>query len=184
MCVQVEFLATRLSVHSAYGPPPWVGSWGCAMLSVVPLRTANWTALPSPAGEQACLQYAEVELAGRRLQIMNAHFGDLDGDIMEQALFVRQAVAAAVSRPAIAPLLLAGDFNVRPLSAPYQVLSTALCDTRVGVLGNYSEGRDPGAGYVFSGGGLTCFKWEEPHYSQRETTDGFPIVVTCNCTHV
>lgn len=79
------------------------------------------------------------------------------------------------------PLVFAGDFNVAPLSTPYNgILSKSLLyDTRAAIKGPYksSKDRDPGAGYVLSSSDLQCVSWEEPHYPQKETSDGYPLVV-------
>lgn len=104
---------------------------------------------------------------------MNTHFGVLESDIKLQAA----AIASTLNLSK--PLILAGDFNMAPLSDAYNsTVASGIIDSRVGLEGPWkSQGdRDPGAGLVFSSPGLKCVSWKEPRYDQAVTSDGDPIV--------
>jgi endonuclease/exonuclease/phosphatase family metal-dependent hydrolase len=169
----IDFWATKLKLYSWYAPATKADTWGCAILSTQRLFHGQSRVLPSPHGENACFQQAEFDFRGKRVQVMNTHFGVLDSDIQLQAA----AIASAVNLTK--PLLLSGDFNMAPLSQAYNTtVASGVLDSRVAQIGPWKGpgDRDPGAGLLFSSPALKCLSWKEPHYDQAMTSDGYPIV--------
>lgn len=175
--LQIDFWATKLKLYSWYAPATKADTWGCAILSTQRLFHGDARVLPSPQGENACFQQADLDFRGKRVQVMNTHFGVLEAEIQLQAA----AIASMVN--VTKPLILSGDFNMAPLSEAYNAtVASGVLDSRVGPNGPWtSQGdRDPGAGLVFSSPQLKCVSWKEPHYDQAMTSDGYPIVAAFN----
>lgn len=171
----VDFWATKLKLYSWYAPATKADTWGCAILSTQKLVHGQSQVLPSPHGENACFQQADLQFQGKSIQIMNTHFGVLSSDIKLQAA----AIASVVNLTR--PLVLSGDFNMAPLTDAYNTtVASGILDSYVVQNGPWKSpgDRDPGAGLVFSSPKLKCVSWKEPYYDQTKTSDGYPIVAT------
>lgn len=116
--------------------------YGDAILSVHPMRLVKAAALPGPVGrrwiEPRGALWVEVEVAGRPVQVLNAHFGLLPRERLDQA--------GALLGPdwlghphCQGPAVLLGDFNARPASSAYRLLATHLQDAQ------RAQGRPPAA---------------------------------------
>lgn len=116
--------------------------YGDAILSLHPMRLIKAGALPGPVNrrwvEPRGALWVEVEVAGQPVQVLNAHFGLLPRERLEQA----RALLGPdwLGHPACqGPAVLLGDFNARPASAAYRLLATHLRDAQL------SDGRPPAA---------------------------------------
>ncbi|KAG6550772.1 hypothetical protein Mapa_007676 [Marchantia paleacea] len=178
----IDYLSIWLRMHSLYSPPTKADTWGCAMLSFYPFVYSKSGVFVSPKGENACFQYAQIEVGGKLVHLLNTHFGTLENEIALQA----QDFAALVKTIFDTPenervyLVMAGDLNSEPFSSSYNAtLSSGLLgDAFVSRNGGDNYHRDPGAGYIFSSSAFNCTSWEEPYYDQQKTADGYPVVAT------
>ncbi|GAQ78361.1 Catalase [Klebsormidium nitens] len=200
----VDYLSLGLRMYALATPPTRKNTWGCAMLSRFPFKSATWEVLPSENGEAACFQHATVQVGTQTLHLMNTHFGEDDRDRTAQARAVAEHIREALqtggkaderlsgqeqpvtnvsdtSSSARVSIVLAGDFNSAPLSPQYmEIVSAGISDARVELYGQWKNPaeRDRGAGLVFVSRALNCTKWVEPTYDQQKTADGNPVVVT------
>lgn len=170
-------------MHSLYSPPTKSDTWGCALLSHYPFIYSESGVLNSPAGENACYQYAQVEIGGKVVHLVNAHFGTLEDEITVQAHQMGEIIRRALHQSGTdkAWLLFGGDINASPMSLGYnQTVSSGLEDAYFSQNREWKDylERDPGAGYVFSSPAFNCTSWTEPQYDQMKTADGYPIVAT------
>lgn len=181
---QIDYWSTWLRMHSLYTPPTKSDTWGCAMLSSYPFTYSESGVLDSPKGENACYQYAQVEIGGKVVHLMNAHFGTLEDEIALQAQQMGQIISRVLGQepgPQKVWVLFGGDINSAPLSLGYnRTVDSGLDDAYVLRNGQWKgpEERDPGAGYVFSSPAFNCTSWTEPQYDQQKTADGDPVVAT------
>lgn len=180
-----------MKLRSLYTPPSKSDTWGCAILSVFGFDDSEWELLPAPKGENACLQHARIMFRGQSVHLVNAHYGVLEDEIVLQAQRTHDLVLEYLGSSTSAdtpsesikgvPLIFAGDINAAPLSTAYNTtLSAGLLDGYVLNHGPWegTGARDPGAGYIFTSQAANCSSWEEPHYDQQKTSDGYPIVAT------
>ena len=177
---QVDYLATWLGMYSLYTPPTTSYTWGCAILSRIPFATSSFQILSSPGGENACFQHATFRVWDGVVHIFNTHFGDLDSDVPLQAQHVSE-LAKNVLQAKGEALIIGGDINAAPLTTAYnELLVSNMYDTQAQTQGpwNTTLDRDPGAGYIFASRSLKTTSWQEPHYSQYKTSDGYPIIAT------
>ncbi|MFX1250006.1 MAG: endonuclease/exonuclease/phosphatase family protein [Promethearchaeota archaeon] len=120
----VEWLAERLNMYSYYGPKTKDSTFGNALLSVYPIKSAYSVILPS-IGELAVLIVATVDVDGTVINVLVAHFGESEPDRTAQAESTRDIINGLSE-----PVLLLGDFNSEPSSSQIQtILSTGLNDS-------------------------------------------------------
>jgi endonuclease/exonuclease/phosphatase family metal-dependent hydrolase len=107
--------------------------YGDAILTAAPLTLIKAAALPgSPAIRALELRGAlwlDLEIEGRRLQVLNTHLGLVPHEQRAQAAALAgpQWIGGAARRD---PLILLGDFNATPHAATYRVLARTLKDAR------------------------------------------------------
>ncbi len=120
----VDHLASRLGMHSDFGPSTFNNTWGCALLSVFPIvRVERWM-LPSPGGELACILDATLEVRGKRVRVVVTHFGNTR-DVLDRQLQT-DAVAELLRRaPPAVPYLFLGYLTNHPYSPHYNQLVQA-----------------------------------------------------------
>ncbi|QTL02142.1 endonuclease/exonuclease/phosphatase family protein [Aquabacter sp. L1I39] len=116
--------------------------YGDAILSLHPMRLVRAGPLPGPRGrrwvEPRGALWVEVDVAGQPVQVLNAHFGLLPRERLDQAraLLGPDWLGHPLCR---GPAVLLGDFNARPASAAYRLLATQLRDAQ------RADGRPPAA---------------------------------------
>jgi endonuclease/exonuclease/phosphatase family metal-dependent hydrolase len=106
--------------------------FGNAILSRYPLEIVKVGALPGgrPRSEARGALWVEVEVAGRRIQVLNTHLG-LGAEeryLQVKALLGDEWLGA---REAGVPLIVCGDLNCGPGSPPYRLLSRELADCQL-----------------------------------------------------
>ena len=115
-------------------PSPFRGS--LAILSRHPLRAAQWI---QPPGTWRGAQYAVVELAGRRIHLLNLHFISSSGILNWgsprsgiERTYARREREARAYRALIAglegPIIVAGDLNTTDQTTAYRSLMRGLRD--------------------------------------------------------
>lgn len=118
------------------------GAYGNAVLSRFPIRQQRHTLLArlNPLLEQRGLNELVVDLGGVEVVLFNTHL-DHNADDAERLHSIQQLKTRSQAY-ATRPLLICGDFNARPDSAPYQALTADFVDAWPGV--------GEGNGYTFS----------------------------------
>ena len=125
--------ALRMNVHFHPAMRVVEELYGDAVLSALPLRLVKADALPGvfrrPHREPRGALWAEVEVEGTPVQIINTHFGLLPGERMKQAeaLLGPHWLGHEACRE---PLILVGDFNSVPSSRSYRKLASRLRDAQ------------------------------------------------------
>lgn len=152
---QTRALADKLHMHAVFGanldlaptnPGDPRRQYGTAILSRWPILESENTLLPRyDDHEQRGLLYARVLVKGVPVAAYTTH---LQHNTPAEQLDQAQAVADVVNESSD-PAVLTGDMNVRPDSAPAQVLTGSLTDAWV-------AGGDDGPGYTFHTGDLTA----------------------------
>lgn len=126
--------ALRMNVHFHPAMRVVEELYGDAVLSALPLRLVKADALPGvvirrPHREPRGALWAEVEVDGTPVQIINTHFGLLPGERMKQA----EALLGPLwlgHEACREPLILVGDFNSVPSSRSYRRLAARLMDVQ------------------------------------------------------
>ncbi|HBA88817.1 MAG TPA: endonuclease [Geobacter sp.] len=122
------------------------GGYGNAILSRSPLKLIKAGAIPAepfrPLYERRGAVWAEVEMVGRKVQVLATHFGLNRGE--------RVAQARTISGPewlghpeCSGPAVLCGDFNALAGSSVYRLLTRHLHDVQRGVKGRLPRGTWP-----------------------------------------
>lgn len=132
---QAHAIAAELRMTHHFHPAVQVLEelYGDAILSLHPMRLVKAGALPGPVGrrwvEPRGALWVEVEVAGRPVQVLNAHFGLLPRERLDQAraLLGPDWLGHPQCR---GPAVLLGDFNARPASAAYRLLAAHLRDAQ------------------------------------------------------
>ncbi|HJV35048.1 endonuclease/exonuclease/phosphatase family protein [Geomonas sp.] len=122
------------------------GGYGNAILSRSPVRLIKAGAVPAepvhPNYERRGAIWAEVELAGSRIQIIATHFGlnKRERVCQAQALTGPEWLTHSECRP---PAILCGDFNALPVSFAYRVLAGSIDDVQRRLKGRRPKGTFP-----------------------------------------
>jgi endonuclease/exonuclease/phosphatase family metal-dependent hydrolase len=107
--------------------------YGDAILTAAPLTLIKAGALPGSASIRALeprgALWLELEIEGRRLQVLNTHLGLVPHEQRAQAaaLIGPDWVGGAARRD---PLIVLGDFNATPYASTYRTLARSLKDAR------------------------------------------------------
>ncbi len=120
----VDHLATRLGLHSDFGPSTFNNTWGCALLSVYPIVHAERWMLPSPEGELACILDATLDVRGKRVHVIVTHFGN-HRDVIDRQLQTDEVAALLRRAPKASPHLFLGYLTNRPYSPHYNQFTEA-----------------------------------------------------------
>jgi endonuclease/exonuclease/phosphatase family metal-dependent hydrolase len=129
---EAEALAARTGMHAYFtkGIPYDGGEYGVAVLSRYPIQEGKGYNLPSAAGlkgEPRALCTVTAKLPdGRRIMMASTHLDVLKTDT-NRLLQIREI--ARILGASKLPVILAGDFNAKPGSAPIQVLDSAFTRT-------------------------------------------------------
>ncbi|KAF0686081.1 Aste57867_22046 [Aphanomyces stellatus] len=182
-----DFLASTLGMYSYANPRTDEDSFGCTMFSVFPIDVSmsEGGILPSPIGENACLQRVTLDVHGTALSLVNVHLGN-DGMAEKQLQLDAIVQHVVASGSGTGPLLLVGDFNTRKYTSQYNALvhDSALADAGVpaNCIPTYDMGASTPIEFIFYRN-LTCIQFDYPHtYSQFETADSFPRIGHFNLT--
>ena len=122
------------------------GGYGNAILSRCPVQLIKAGAIPTdplhPSFERRGAVWAEVEIAGSKVQVLATHFGLNRGE--------RSCQAKAITGPewlghteCPPPAVLCGDFNALAGSSVYRLLTRHLHDVQRGVKGKFPKGTWP-----------------------------------------
>ncbi|CAK4121401.1 unnamed protein product [Aphanomyces euteiches] len=183
-----DFLAVSLGMYSYAVPRTDQDSFGCSLLSTFPIdlsRTLG-TILPSPNGENACMQHVTLQVnSNSTLAVVNVHLGN---DLMAEKQLQLDAIVAKVLSigNGTSPLVLVGDFNTRKYTDQYAnfVAKSSLTDAGESTKchASYNNSGGPPIEYIFFRG-VTCIQFDFPHtYSQYETADSYPRIGHFNFT--
>ncbi|ETV87225.1 hypothetical protein, variant 1 [Aphanomyces astaci] len=175
-----DFLAQELGMYSYAHPRTVEDSFGCTFLSVFPIVEAQSTGviLPSPRGENACMQMVAVDVHGTAVTVVNVHLGN-DG-MSEKQTQLDVVARTILSRPINGPLLVVGDFNTRNNTAQYRSFVQNAGHVRdAGSAANCRQSFNDTSvpiEYMFYSN-VTCVQFDYPHtYPQDETADSFPRI--------
>jgi endonuclease/exonuclease/phosphatase family metal-dependent hydrolase len=132
---QAHAIAHRLGMGFHFHPALRVEEerYGDAILTTAPLTVIKAAALPGSASirglEPRGALWLELEIEGRRLQVLNTHLGLVPHEQRAQAraLAGPDWVGGAGRRD---PLILLGDFNATPYASTYRTLARTLKDAR------------------------------------------------------
>jgi endonuclease/exonuclease/phosphatase family metal-dependent hydrolase len=110
------------------------GKFGQAILSRHPMRVLRAGGLPTlrgrPQVESRGALWVEIEIEGRRLQVLNTHLGlwSRERDLQVKALLGENWIGGRDDR---VPFIFCGDLNATPSSPIYQRLSEILSDSAI-----------------------------------------------------
>lgn len=108
--------------------------YGDAILTTAPHRVIKAAGLPGwpavRALEPRGALWLELEVSGRRLQVLNTHFGLTPPEQRAQALALAGPEWLGARRPDDPPLVVAGDFNAAPYAYAHRVLAGGMTDAR------------------------------------------------------
>jgi endonuclease/exonuclease/phosphatase family metal-dependent hydrolase len=133
---QAELIAELLEMDYQFHPAMHLEEeqYGDAILTHLPLRTVKTGVLPGGAPgskrEPRGAIWVTVNFNGVELHVVNTHFGLSRSEKLLQAHtlmgndWLREIVESG------APVILCGDFNAHPKSAPYKVIAASLHDVQ------------------------------------------------------
>ncbi len=113
----VRWLARALDMHAYYGPSPVVGTFGIALLSRFPLLEPR-TFYMFSEGEQTATIQAGIVVEGRRYEVFVTHLGN-GGPLVQQRAILKEVEGHE-------NVILMGDFNFRPGTAPFAATEAVL----------------------------------------------------------
>lgn len=115
----VRYFADGMNMYSYYGPSTTTGTFGIALLSKYPIENPHTIFLYS-TGEQTAAIQAQVTIAGRTTNVFVTHLGN-DGPMPQLQDLLLQS--AGLER-----LVIVGDFNFRPTTDQYHLVTGLLAD--------------------------------------------------------
>jgi endonuclease/exonuclease/phosphatase family metal-dependent hydrolase len=133
---QAHAIAQRLGMHFHFNAALAVEEerYGDAILTAAPHRVIKAGPLPGlpslRALEPRGALWLELELDGRRLQVLNTHLGLVPHEQRAQALALTGGDWAGARKPSDPPLILVGDFNATPHAQAYRTLAARFVDAR------------------------------------------------------
>ena len=108
---------TGMEVRFESNLPHQGGEYGNAVLSRFPIKASRNTRYRAPRpGEQRGFLQVTVEAHGREILFINTHLDFRAGD--EERLASVEELRAAVTAAGPGPVIMVGDFNAAPASAP------------------------------------------------------------------
>ena len=134
---QAHAIAQRLGMHFHFHAAFTVEEerYGDALLTMAPhrvIKAGPLPGLPSIRGlEPRGALWLELELDGKRLQVLNTHLGLVPHEQRAQALALAGPDWAGSRAPSDPPLILLGDFNATPHARAYRTLVARFGDARV-----------------------------------------------------
>lgn len=142
---QAAIIARELGMHAVFCPTITRGEehYGHALLSRWPIELVKRARLPhDPSGwwqEPRSAMWARVEVNGVPINVITTHLGlgPYERVLQARALLGREWLAGI---PENEPVLVCGDFNALPGSAPYRLLATRLRDAQTPAAGHRPAG--------------------------------------------
>jgi endonuclease/exonuclease/phosphatase family metal-dependent hydrolase len=108
--------------------------YGDAILTAAPHRVIKAGALPGfmkiRALEPRGALWLELEIDGRKLQVLNAHLGLVPHEQRAQAIALVSAEWAGSRKASDPPMILLGDFNATPHAEVYRTFAARYVDAR------------------------------------------------------
>jgi len=133
---QAHAIAQRLGMHFHFNAAFTVEEehYGDAVLTAAPHRVIKAGPLPGLKGirglEPRGALWLELELDGRKLQVLNTHLGLVPHEQRAQALALAGADWTGGRETSDPPLILVGDFNATPHAQAYRTLAARFTDAR------------------------------------------------------
>jgi endonuclease/exonuclease/phosphatase family metal-dependent hydrolase len=134
---QAHAIAQRLGMQFHFNAAFTVEEerYGDALLTMAPHRVVKAGPLPGLPRirglEPRGALWLELELDGRRLQVLNTHLGLVPHEQMDQALALVGPDWTGGRGPTDPPLILLGDLNATPHAQAYRTLAARFIDARV-----------------------------------------------------
>ena len=142
---QAHAIAQRLGMHFHFHAAFTVEEerYGDALLTAAPhsvLKAGGLPTLPIRGLEPRGALWLELELDGRRLQVLNTHLGLVPHEQRAQAIALTGPDWTGARGRSDPPLIVVGDFNATPYAQAYRTLAARFIDARVQAPG---AGRTP-----------------------------------------
>jgi endonuclease/exonuclease/phosphatase family metal-dependent hydrolase len=118
----VRYFADNLNMYSYYGPTTTTGTFGIALLSKYPIQNPK-TFFMFSTGEQTATIQAEISKEDTTYQIFVTHLGN-DGPIFQ----LEDMLTRIQSLDAGQLVIAMGDFNFRPTTDQYALMTQTLAD--------------------------------------------------------
>jgi len=115
----VGYFARELNMYAYYGPKTVPGTFGIALLSKYPIKTAETFYMYS-IREQTAAIYALIQVDGRDYHVYVTHLGN-GGPIEQQKAILKHIQGRE-------DVILMGDFNFKPDSDQYNLTTSSLAD--------------------------------------------------------
>jgi endonuclease/exonuclease/phosphatase family metal-dependent hydrolase len=134
---QAHAIAQKLGMHFHFHPAFTVEEehYGDALLTMAPhrvIKAGPLPGLPRLRGlEPRGALWLELELDGKRLQVLNTHLGLVPHEQRVQALALAGPDWTGVREASDPPLIMLGDFNATPHARAYRTLAARFMDARV-----------------------------------------------------
>jgi endonuclease/exonuclease/phosphatase family metal-dependent hydrolase len=119
-CDPVRYFANQLNLHSYYGPKTVTGTFGIALLSKYPIKSAKTFFMYSIGEQTACIM-AQIEVGTTTFNVLVTHLGN-DGPIIQQEQILDEVTGKN-------NVILIGDFNFRPYTEQYNRTIAVLDDS-------------------------------------------------------
>lgn len=133
---QAHAIAQRLGMHFHFNAAFTVEEerYGDALLTTAPhrlIKAGPLPGLPHLRGlEPRGALWLELEIGGRRLQVLNTHLGLVPREQRAQALALAGADWTGGRKRSDPPLILLGDFNATPHARAYRTFAARFTDAR------------------------------------------------------
>lgn len=132
---QAHAIAQRLGMHFHFNAAFTVEEerYGDAILTAAPhrvIKAGPLPTLPVRGLEPRGALWLELELGGRRLQVLNTHLGLVPHEQRAQALALASADWTGGRKASDPPLILVGDFNATPHAQAYRTFAARFHDAR------------------------------------------------------
>lgn len=101
---QIEYLGASLGFpYHNYGIKTRDSTWGCAFISLYPIKGSNVTVLPSPFGTRSCLIDAVLDVDGKDVNVVVSHFSteEFPEDLKLQTAALSARTAPKVDLPLV-----------------------------------------------------------------------------------
>jgi endonuclease/exonuclease/phosphatase family metal-dependent hydrolase len=119
----VRYFADKLDMYSYYGPTTTTGTFGIALLSKYPIQNPI-TFFMYSIGEQTATIHAEIMKDGEAYQVFVTHLGN-DGPVVQ----LQHMLTRIEELPADQRVIAMGDFNFRPTTDQYALMTETLADS-------------------------------------------------------
>ena len=132
---QAHAIAQRLGMHFHFNAAFTVEEerYGDALLTAAPhrvIKAGPLPTLPVRGLEPRGALWLELELDGRKLQVLNTHLGLVPHEQRAQALALVGAEWVGARKASDPPLILLGDLNATPHAQAYRTFASRFIDAR------------------------------------------------------